>query len=714
MSRDARGGNIEEYERFSILMSRLAALQGVSVPARRFNYVLSRMVESGLSLDERLKKCWLVVFEKGSFQVIDGVPERKDLPALWVGANGQVSMVTSLSSDGGLVFEQENKTNTTDKKNGSTAGVVLKLLTVDDNNSASTKISSAKELFLKSLSRQKVALAEGVFSSFIVTVLALSASLYTMQVYDRVIPNQGYSTLWVLTFGVCVSILFETMIKIARSNLIERACKKIDMDVSAEFFRFAIGIRLDSRPQTVGTFASQIRQYESVRQFMTSATLFMFADAPFALLLLLVIAYICLPVAIVPSLFLPIVLLTSVIFWPILNRLTVKQVTDSNRKSGILVDAFEGIETIKACQAEWRFTDAWRELIKKLADREMKIRNITMISVTLGQAIQQMCYVSMVVVGVISIATGKLTQGGLIACTILGGRVLGTLSSVPSIVLQWQQTRAALMGLDSVIGLPSDIKQDARQVVPENSQADLRLQAVEFRYNNDSPLISIKALKITPGSRIAIVGPVGAGKSTMLKLIAGLYKPHHGRVLFDGIDMASLSSNYIRENVAYLPQDSRLFAGTLRDNLTLGLSVKSDEELLGVCRKTGLDRFISEHPLGLSLPISEGGRGLSGGQRQLVALTRILLGNAKIYLLDEPTASLDGDFEMSAMEALSTHMRPTDVLVVVTHKTSIFQYIDRLMVADKGTILIDGQKEGVLEKLRAKQEPRVNLRRGNE
>ncbi len=295
---------------------------------------------------------------------------------------------------------------------------------------------------------------------------------------------------------------------------------------------------------------------------------------------------------------------------------------------------------------------------------------------------------------------GQLTMGGLIACSITSGRALTPVAQLPGLIVQWQHAKIALQSLNGIMQMPSDRDQSERLVVPELCQGEIKMNKVGFSYAKDLPGLEVPALSIAPGDRIAVLGAVGSGKTTLIKLLSGLYKPSTGQVYLDQVDMMHLAPEFVREHVGYLPQDVRLFNGTLRHNLTLGLPMPSDSQIFKAAAMTGLDQVIQNHPLGLELMIAEGGRGLSGGQRQLVGLTRMLLASPKILLLDEPTASMDAKLENRVMQHLFEQMPPESAIVVVTHKPAALTYMNRILVVDKGRLVLDGPRDEVLQRLR--------------
>jgi ATP-binding cassette subfamily C protein LapB len=576
-------------------------------------------------------------------------------------------------------------------------GLIVRLLVHQDQTMQAELASfSAKDWFIHAARKRRGVFFEAIFATFVLSVFGLMSALYTMQVYDRVVPTKGFSTLWVLTIGVFLAIFFELIMKLVRSHLVDKASKAIDLELSGVFFSKALGIRSDCRPQTVGTFASQIRHFESVRNFMTSSTLFVLADAPFALLFIVVIYFIAGPVAFVPLMMIPIGLIIGLAMKGPIERYTAESMEESNKKNGLLIEALDGVESVKAASAEWKLENRWRELTETITTTDLKSKLLTTFSTSSTQSIQQLSYVGIIATGAYSIVNGDLTMGGLIACSIISGRALTPLAQMPSMIAQWKHAQIALDVLDGIMAMPSE-RENQRLVVPDSCKGELKVKQVGFAYEENAPQVTVEKLSFKPGDRVAILGSVGSGKSTLIKILSGLYQPQQGGVFLDDMDMSLVANEFVREQIGYLPQEVRLFNGTLRDNLVLGLPTLSDSQILKAAALTGLDQAIQNHPSGLEINISEGGKGLSGGQRQLVGLTRMLLARPKILLLDEPTASMDTRLEEFVMKHLFEQLPDDSVIVLATHKAGVLKHVNRIVVMDSGKVSLDGPKQEVLD-----------------
>jgi len=472
---------------------------------------------------------------------------------------------------------------------------------------------SARQWFISAIMKRRWVFIESVIATFVISMLGLGASFYSLQVYDRVIPTQAHATLMALTIGVGIALLFEFILKQVRSLMVDRGCKAIEEELSDIFFRRMLGIRMEARPRSAGSFAAQVRQFELVRHFMSSSTIFLMADLPFCFLFIAVIGMIGNWLAVIPLVLLPIVLITS--FW--LNwriaRLTRQQLRDTRQKNGLLVDVIDGIESIKAAGAETTMLQRWRHLVSSSAELELGTRHWSSMASHIAQLLQQLSYIAIIGTGAWMVSVGQISMGALIACSILSNRALSPITYIASWATQWQHAKEALRGLDEMMRLPVDHVDISSTIYPSNCSGMLRVEQASFAFNDKLTALQPVSLTIGSGERVAIVGPIGSGKSTLVRLLTGLYRPTTGKVLMDGVDMALLAPAFLREQIGYLPQDIRLLHGTLRDNLSLGLKPPTDSAILSAAKLTGFDTVISAHPQGLQRPIDGGGRGLSGG-----------------------------------------------------------------------------------------------------
>jgi ATP-binding cassette subfamily C protein LapB len=683
------------------LLIKIAARYGFSIPFHRFNFI--HRDENNLtllSLPNKAIEIWTSIFPASTnshAHMFSGDPKKTDLPLLWINEQKQkLALIKGVLTNGDCTAEYADGKDLIIPEKELSLGVLisLKIETISVRDQSSESFS----LFLSAIKKKKWVFIEGMFASFVVSLLALGLSFFTMQAYDRVVPTENYSTLMVLAIGAILAIFFELILKTIRSRSVDKACKSIDEELSSLFLGKVLGTRLDAMPQTVGTLGAQIKSYESVRNFMTSTTLFLLADAPYALFFIFIIYTVGGSLAFVPLLLLPICLAVGFLFKWRLKNLSSEQLAESNRKNGLLIESIENIETIKSIGSEWKILDKWKLSTSKASEYELQTRNITSFSASLTQTIQQLSYISLISFGIYEIHAGQITQGALIACSIISNRALSPILSIPGIISQWETCRASLTVLNTIINLPSD-RPKGKPIIPEYCTGYIKLDGAFFGYSPVSLALKPTNLIIKPGDRLAVIGPVGSGKTTLIKLISGLYLPKGGKVFLDDIDMSLVAPEFLREHMGYLPQDSKLFNGTLKDNLILGLTPPSDEEILKAAKETGLYPFIKNHPQGFNMQIYEGGRGLSGGQKQLVAITRVLLMNPEILILDEPTASMDNELEQYTMKNFFTGIRSDSTLIMTTHKLSLLNYVNRIIVMDNNRIVLDGSRDEVLKKL---------------
>ncbi len=554
--------------------------------------------------------------------------------------------------------------------------------------------------------RRRALFFDAVLATGLVNLLTLATALYAMQVFDRVIPNQGFHTLWVLSVGVVLSICLELILKQVRSHTVDRTCNAIDQQLSGWFFSRMLGIRMEAHPPAVGTLASQVKGFEMVRAVLASTSLFVLADVPFALFFFAVIALVGGWVVAVPLITLPVALAAGLMFQHAIQRHTRLNLAGGNRKVGLLVEAVDGAESLKANSAEWRLQGRWNRLVAETSLAEQSIRTYSSLSQNLTVGLQQLSYVALVALGAWLVTENQLTMGGLLACSIIGNRAMMPIVQLPGVMVQWAHARAALEGLEQIIALPNEADEAQHALTPQTLEGGLRFERARFAYGLARRMaLEVAHLEIKPGERVGLIGPIGSGKSTFLKLASGLYRPAQGNVFLGGVDLALLATPVVRETVGYLPQDARLVSGSLRDNLLLGLPDPGDEAILAAARRTGLIELIVGQPRGLALELTEGGRGVSGGQKQLIAVTRMLLARPKVWLLDEPIGAMDSVTEARVVGLLRELTAEGATLVVATHKTAMLPLLERLIVLQGGRVLLDGPRDAVLAKISGQPKP---------
>lgn len=562
-----------------------------------------------------------------------------------------------------------------------------------------------KAWFWKVIGRFRAYYYQVILATFIINFLALVSSLYVMNVYDRVIPNQTYETLWALSIGVILAITFEFIAKMIRGHLTDIAGKKADLIISSALFRRVLALRLIEKPASSGSYANNLRDFESVREFMTSASLLVLVDLPFLLLFVGVIAMIGGKLAIVPLIIIPTVIIVGLLVQPRIVRYMDESMRESSQRQGLVVEAIHGLETLKANNATNWAQQRWDHYTAKTAASQTKLKDLSNLVVNFAVALQQMNTVFLVILGTYLIhspdESSRITMGALIASVILSGRALAPLSQIAGLATRFQQARIALKGVNGIVERPTERHPDRKYITLDRVQGNVQFNQVSFQYGKEGAeaLANIN-LNVRPGEKVGILGKIGSGKSTMLKLASGLYEAGKGNITLDGVDIRQIDPNYLRNQVSLLGQSSHLFLGTLRENLDLARTdnFSSDQELIMALRRFGLDRIIHNHPRGLDMMLGEGGQGLSGGQKQLVALARLTLKNPRVVLLDEPTSELDQGSEIQTLRALA-HWMQDRTLMVVTHRPQVLQLVDRVIVVDNGQVVMDGPRDAVLARL---------------
>jgi ATP-binding cassette, subfamily C, bacterial LapB len=635
-------------------------------------------------------------------------PDRAELPLLiFEPENGWGLLVQQTPQGNWVIFTEQGPIEISEKLRQGATIVRLRLSTVINLGTAlwtGETDEAEKKSFIyqvrQTLKQYRRQLIEASLASGFIALLALATSLFSMQVYDRVIPSRSEYTLIMLSLGVLLSIVIEMIMKFARTKVMDHVTAGLDAKLSREIFHRLMQLRIDQLPGSVGSLASQLRGYEQVRGFYTANTLFTLVELPVALLFIVIIMLIASPwVGVVPLLFGGLALYIGQQLRQKINRQAMEGAALTNMKTGLLVEAVEGIETIKAGSGGWKFLSRWIHVNNQTIQSDLKMRHITESVNYLAGSLQQISYAVLVAIGALLVMQGHMTTGALIACSILSGRIMSPILALPGLLVQKAHAQAAMQGLERLYQLKTDDHGVEQLLTPERIHGHYLLSDIKYAYGDAPPVLNIPKLEIQPGERIALLGPIGAGKSTLLRLLAGLYYPQQGQILLDGLDISHIDRQIISQHIGFLQQDHRLFQGTLRENLLIGLPDPGDQAIIDAMQKTGMDRFVAVHPKGLALPISEGGKGLSGGQKQLMAFTRLVLCNPNILLLDEPTANMDEEQERRCLQSLVQMAQQGKSMVIVTHKASILPLVNRVIVVGARGIIMDGPKEVIMKRL---------------
>lgn len=553
--------------------------------------------------------------------------------------------------------------------------------------------------FWGTLYRHKRDYLQVLTASVMINFFVLASPLFVMNVYNRVVPNNAIETLWVLAIGAITVYVFDFAFRMLRAYFVDGVGRRVDVLVSSRLFQHVMGIRLRERPASAGSFANNVREFETLREFFTSATLTALVDLPFSILFFATIFWLGGPLVYIPLLaIIPVVVVGIILQFP-LTRLIRTNFAVAAQKHGVLVEAIDGLETIKSISGEGVAQHKWEQAVSVVAATGQKAQMLSAMGVNFTLFMQQMVMIVMVIGGVYRIADNLLTLGGLVACTMLSGRALMPLAQVAGLLSRYQHARMAYGSLSKLMALPVERPPGKTFLRHAAIEGNIELAKVEFRYPGASlPALDGASFKVSKGERVAILGRVGSGKSTVAKLLMGLYQPDSGAVLLDGVDVNQLDPADLRRHISYVPQDVRLFYGTVRENIIMGNRHAADEAILRAARIAGVDKIVSRHPAGFDLPVGEQGRGLSGGQRQAVAIARALLSNANFVVMDEPTSAMDFATEQTFVNALLAAFAGK-TLILITHKPTLLALVERIVVLDVGRVVADGPKEKVLQML---------------
>ncbi|HCD6626431.1 TPA: type I secretion system permease/ATPase [Pseudomonas aeruginosa] len=535
------------------------------------------------------------------------------------------------------------------------------------------------------------------YASFVANMMGLAGVLFSMQVYDRVVPAKSAPTLYVLFFGVVIAGCVDFIARTSRSHLIDVLGKRADMRLSDMVFGHSIRLRSSSRPRSTGTFISQLRDIDQIRELITSSTVSVLADLPFFFLFLLVFWNLVGYIVFVPLFAVAFMIGPGLLCQGKLQRLGNESMREASLRNSLLVETIQGLDDVKGLQAEQYFQRKWNHYNNATATANLQLKELTHRLQTWSQCVQALVFALVIFFGAPMVMDGDLTTGALIAASILGSRMMAPMSYLTQIITKWQQAKTALIALDQLMQKPTDYPQGTNKIHRPKINGNLKIKSSNFGYEKNS-VLRVDRINVRAGERIAILGRNGAGKSTLLKSLVGEVELFSGRISWDDVPLQQLDPCDLRRDIALLTQDARLFHGSLRENLLLGSPLANDDEILFALALTGADRFIEKLPTGLDYIIHEGGIGLSGGQKQALLLSRTLLRNPRVLLLDEPTAALDEASERHFLERLEQYIEGR-TLIVSTHRPAFLELVERIIVIDNGEVLIDKPREEALRVL---------------
>ncbi|MBS6830474.1 MAG: type I secretion system permease/ATPase [Desulfovibrio sp.] len=545
-------------------------------------------------------------------------------------------------------------------------------------------------------------------ASVVINLIAVASPLFVMNVYDRVVPNNATETLWVLAMGILIIYLFNFLLSSLRTHFVDVAGRNADIVLSSSLVDKVLSMRLDAKPESTGAMVNNLREFEQLREFFSSSSLLACIDLPFLVIFLLLIGFIGGPLVFLPIAAIPILLGVGLLLQHRSRRCAEASYKQNMQKNALLVEIVGGLETLKSCMAESRMQRLWESVVGLSAKSTSEARKYNNLAITASMLITQIVTVAMIVWGVYRITDGLMTMGALIGCNILVGRTMAPLLQMASLLTRMQNSHVTLKALDMLMELPSENQAERTCMDFGMLRPSFTMENVSFAYPRSERLaLDRVSLHIEPGERVGIIGPMGSGKSTLSKLLIGLYQPKEGAVKFGDVDIRQIPSSDLRGRVGVLPQDVVLFYGSVRDNIALGDPSINDHLILRAAALAGVTDFLRNNPAGFAAQVGEQGKALSGGQRQSVALARALVRDPEVLILDEPTSNMDTDSELMLQKRLQTVMDGRTV-VLVTHRLSMLRIVERLIVMENGQIKMDGPRDMVLQRLRERSRQSMN------
>lgn len=553
--------------------------------------------------------------------------------------------------------------------------------------------------FFGTLMNFKGTYARVLLSTFLVNLFVVAGPLFTMNVYDRIIPHNAVDTLWALAIGISIIYIFDLIMKFIRTTFLENTAKKSDIILSSLLFEQAMNLKMKDKPRSVGAFTSNIKDFDSIRSFFSSSAITAFIELPFAVIFLLVIYSINGTMVSVPLAVILMIILISLFMRKPIYNIVASTHEAAGRRNGILVEALSNLETIKAFNASSSMQWRWEESTGDIASKSLTSRILSNALSTISVFLTQFCSVIIIVVGVYLIKAGELSMGGLIAINLLSSRAIAPMSQVVSLLSNFEQMKAGLQSLNELMNKEVERPEKKQFIRRPKFQGEIEFKAVSFAYPDEQKTaLSNVSFRISPKEKVAIIGQVGSGKSTISKIIMGFYDVNEGSVFVDGLDIKQIDPVDLRHNLGYVPQDVVLFSGTVRENITFKSPHVNDQEIIDAAVVGRVNTFTDRHPMGMDMQVGERGFNLSGGQRQSVALARCFVEKSPIVLLDEPTNAMDFNTEVQVIANLKALIQDRTA-IIITHKPAILEIVDRIIVMDNGNIAMDGPKEEIFAKL---------------
>jgi len=542
-----------------------------------------------------------------------------------------------------------------------------------------------------------------LLGSFVVNMLALAGPLFSMNVFDRVVPNNATDTLWVLALGIGLTYLFDFLLRNLRSHFVDIAGQNADVVLASKLMQQLLHMRLDARPDSTGAMANNLREFESLREFFGSSTLLALVDLPFLVVFLFIVAFIGGSIVFIPLAAVPIVILVGIYMQFPLQRLTEQGFKENMQKNALLVEIINGLETVKTCMAEGQMQHTWEKVVAMNSVSNRHTKSMASLSMTVSLLATQFVSVGVIIWGVYLIHDGTLTMGGLIGCNMLASRAMAPLSQIATMLNRLQHSRMSLKSLDMLMEMPTERSADDSYVEFGHLDHSLTLEDLSFKYPKSERFAMQNInMHVAPGEKVGIIGRMGSGKTTLGRLSLGLYQPTEGAVKLGGVDIRQLDPAVLRSRIGYVSQDNYLFYGTVRENIAFGRTSVDDRMILRAATIAGVTDFIRTHPAGFGMMVGERGMSLSGGQRQAVAIARALLHDPDILILDEPSSNMDNSSEVALKRRLAQSV-VGKTLLLVTHRLSMLDLVDRLIIMDSGHIVADGPKNQVMAALRGEQ-----------